>query len=155
MSASDTLLYVFARAPEPGRVKTRLVPAVGAEGAAALHAAFIDDVCALSGGVASRRVLSVAGDPDHPELVRIAAREGMERVRQPDGDLGARLASAIADGIGAGASRVAIIGTDSPSLPTQSLVDAFELLRDAAIVIGPADDGGYWLVGAREPVPWL
>ena len=136
-------------------MKTRLAAAVGAENAALLHAAFVDDVCALTRGTAARRVLAVAGEVDHPALRAIAEREGMERVAQGEGDLGARMSAAIERGLGDGAERVAIVGSDSPVLPPHMVVNAFALLRAAEVVLGPAEDGGYWIVGARRAVPWL
>lgn len=148
-----TLLYVFARAPEPGRVKTRLIPAVGAAGAARLHEAFVDDVCARTRGAAARRVLSVAGDPAHPALVALAAREGMAIEPQGEGDLGARMRGAIEAGLAGGAERVAIVGGDVPLLPPAGVRAAFDALAQNDVVLAPAADGGYWLVGARRLVP--
>lgn len=145
------LLYVFARVPEPGRSKTRLIPRLGAEGAAALGTAFCDDVCALTRDLAAPRLLAVAGDPiHHPQLVRIAAREDMALVPQAEGDLGRRMALALRDGL-ARAGQVCIVGSDAPTLPPAYIERAFSLLDAADVVLGPAEDGGYWLVGARRP----
>src|SRR5437870_2071320 len=109
-----TLLYVFARAPEAGRVKTRLIPSLGGAGAAALHVALLDDTLAASRDVAERRVLAVAGDPHQPSLVDLAVRESVELTAQCEGDLGARMAGAMVAGLDTGAERVAIIGSDAP-----------------------------------------
>ena len=80
-----TTLVIFARAPEPGRVKTRLIPAFGAAGAARLHEAFLDDTCRLTRGAAARRVLAVAPSPDWPQdPIILVAREG-DLVRSRDG----------------------------------------------------------------------
>ena len=147
------LLYIFARAPEPGRSKTRLIGRLGAAGAAALHAAMIEDVLGLSRAVAARRVLAAADRPDrfHPFLVEMAAREGIPLVAQSEGDLGARMAAAIAAGLGE-AERVCIIGSDSPALLPAQIAAAFARLDTADVVLGPAEDGGYWLIGARRPL---
>jgi rSAM/selenodomain-associated transferase 1 len=151
MRGDAGLLYIFARAPAPGRSKTRLISRLGAAGAAALHAAMIEDVCALSRDVGVRRVLAAADQPDHPFLVEMAAREGMPLVAQCEGDLGARMAAAIAAGLGE-AERVCIIGSDSPTLAPTQIAAAFARLDTADLVLGPAEDGGYWLIGARRPL---
>jgi rSAM/selenodomain-associated transferase 1 len=148
-------LTIFARAPEPGRVKTRLVPAVGEQGAAALHAAFVDDVCALTRSLGARRVLAAAGPIDHPHLAALAAREGIPLVGQGEGDLGARMDRAIGRALDEGARAAFILGSDSPALAPPLLGDAFALADAVDVVLGPADDGGYWTVGARRRVTEL
>lgn len=142
-----TTLVVFARAPVLGRVKTRLAERLGAEAALALYRAFLDDTCALS-TVAEKRVLAVAGDPQ--SLSELAARHGLALEAQADGDLGARMSSAIAKHAPA-----CIIGSDSPSLPREQLTLAMRALDDHDFVVGPSTDGGYWLIGARAAAPWL
>jgi uncharacterized protein len=151
-------VVVFARAPVAGRVKSRLAAAIGADAAAALYAAFLDDTCALVSAAAGegapsgwRLVLAVDGDVGHPAVCALAARDGFERVAQGDGDLGARLDAAIARYAGGGA--VVIVGSDAPTLPRARLGDAFAALADADVVLGPAADGGYYLIGARRAVP--
>lgn len=147
-------VVVFARAPEPGRVKTRLAAGVGEAAALALYRAFLDDTCALASGAAERAVLAAAGPADHPALAALAARHRMQLVAQEGADLGERMARALARALEE-AERVCIIGSDAPSLPRALLDEAFLRLADAEVVIGPAADGGYWLVGARAPEPEL
>jgi rSAM/selenodomain-associated transferase 1 len=149
------LLAIFARAPVAGQAKTRLVPRLGSAGAARLALAFLDDTLVRTRGVAEARVIALAGDPRHEGVVRLAAREGIAIAPQPEGDLGARMSSAIASGLAGGASRVVIVGSDAPLVPPRPIVDAFALLHESDVVLGPADDGGYWLVGARRAVPEL
>lgn len=164
--AADASLVVFARAPVAGQVKTRLFSpaaepappgALTAEQAAALHAAFVSDVCrngARSG--IQRRRLYVAGDLAHPHLLAVASQFGFTICEQAGADLGARMATAIAAELAAGSSAVLLIGTDSPTLPRAYLRRAAAWLRGAAeVVLGPATDGGYYLIGARRPVPEL
>lgn len=159
---------VFARAPVAGQVKTRLCSpaaaagpgapaALTAEQAAAVHTAFVSDVCRTGAGSGiRRRRLYVAGDAAHPQLVRIATDHGFEIRAQAGADLGARMAAAIADELAAGASAVVLCGTDSPTLPCAYLQRAAAWLGDDAdVVLGPAADGGYYLVGARRPLPEL
>ncbi|MHC4838137.1 MAG: TIGR04282 family arsenosugar biosynthesis glycosyltransferase [Planctomycetota bacterium] len=141
-------LCVFAKAPVPGRSKTRLAPALGEEGAAALHAAFVRDVVDRHARAGRAVTVWRAGDPAHPFW---ATLDEPQR-DQAGGHLGARMAHALAVSL-TDASRVVIIGTDSPTLPP-SLVDAaFDALRENACVVGPAFDGGYYLIGARGGVP--
>ena len=151
----STRLAIFARAPVAGQAKTRLVPRVGAVGAARLAVAFLDDTLAHTRGVADRRVIAVAGDPAHEDIVRLAAREGIAVVPQGAGDLGDRMAAAIAGGLAEGDERVIIVGSDAPLVPPRPVEYAFALLAGSDVVLGPADDGGYWLVGARRAVPHL
>ena len=150
-----TALVIFARAPEPGAVKTRLIPALGADGAARLHLAFVDDACALSRGLGATRTLAVAGDARDPALAAIAAREAIPVVAQASGDLGARMAHAIRDALYDGADAALVVGTDAPALPRAFLQRALAALAVAEVVVGPARDGGYWAVGARADLPWL
>lgn len=167
-AGDEPCLVVFARAPVAGQVKTRLCTPVAAaepgapaaltaEQAAAVHAAFVSDVCRTGkrSGIPRRR-LYVAGDAAHPQLVGIARDHGFAIRAQAGADLGARMAAAIADELAAGASAVVLVGTDSPTLPPAYLQRAAAWLGDGAeVVLGPAADGGYYLVGARRPLPQL
>jgi len=148
-------LAVFARFPEPGRAKTRLIPALGPEGAAQLHAEMvrhtfrrIDELDAVRR--ASIEVWFAGGDAE-----RFEADFGERSYRpQPEGDLGARMAHAF-DAMLAGARAVVIIGTDCPAITARIVSDAFDALRDHDLVLGPATDGGYYLIGLRRPEPEL
>lgn len=141
-------LMVFAKAPTPGRVKTRLQPPLTPTQAADLHAAFVRDV--VERHQRPDRVMTVwrAGDLDHP-LWRAL---GVPRATQAAGDLGARMAAAFAAELGDDA-RVVVLGTDSPTLPPALVDAAFEALDDVPCVVGPANDGGYYLLGARGAAP--
>jgi hypothetical protein len=169
----ELALVVFARAPVPGQVKTRLfrgqgvpspplpMPPVGPEEAAALHRAFVADVlrCGAAAGLFSRRRLYVAGDPDHPFLREAAAASGFLLRPQGEGDLGQRMHAALVAELAAGAAAAVLIATDSPTLPPELLRQAGASLRAAApgpaVVIGPAADGGYYLIGVTRPCPSL
>ena len=146
-------IVIFARAPQLGEVKTRLAKTIGAERALALYEAFLDDTCALTQGLGARRIIAVAGDVDHPRVQHLAKSQRLVVEPQGDGDLGERMARAIATHVAAGP--VVIVGSDSPTLPRAYVHQALDELMTNDVVIGPSDDGGYYLVGARVPVPEL
>ena len=121
-------LNLFARAPEPGRVKTRLWPLLGPDGAASLYRAFLEDAShAYQKPEAWLAVLSVDGEPNDPELVRLFPPP-WRRERQEEGDLGARLSRAFVRSFSEGAAFAAAVGSDHPALPRQSLNAAFAAL---------------------------
>jgi rSAM/selenodomain-associated transferase 1 len=141
---------VLAKAPLPGFAKTRLIPALGAEGAALLQARLVEHavetVCAACLGPVT---LWATPDESHPLFQAIKARFGVALARQDGGDLGARMLTAMA----AAHAPALIVGTDCPALTSEHLRAAADILRegaDAAII--PADDGGYVLIGMRAPV---
>jgi uncharacterized protein len=144
-------VIVFARAPVPGRAKTRLIPALGAEGAAALAARLTEH--SLSAATRARVgpvELWCAPDVSHPFFVRCAQRYGVALRSQGRGDLGRRMHRALA------ASTPAIlIGSDLPGMTPAYLRAAARALRRSDVVVGPAGDGGYGLIGLRAPQPSL
>jgi rSAM/selenodomain-associated transferase 1 len=145
---------LMAKAPRAGLAKTRLIPALGAEGAAALARAFIADSAALarSAGVAVR-VLAAPAEATG----ELAALTDLPALAQGEGDLGARIAAAFATLFAQGFGPVLLIGADSPTLPPAHLHTALALAatRPEAVVLGPAADGGYWCVGLSRAVPGL
>jgi uncharacterized protein len=144
---------ILAKAPLPGLAKTRLVPALGADGAAALQARFIERTVTTAQAAAIGPVtLWAAPDQNHPAFQTLSALFGVALARQPDADLGARMLAAVA----AARAPVLVIGTDCPALTAEHLRDAADVLRDGcdAVVI-PAEDGGYALIGMRKPQPSL
>lgn len=151
-------LIVFAKEPIAGKVKTRLTPPLDPADAVLLYTAFVEDTCAAVAASAKkgdRRVLAAPGGAG-PVLEGIAKRLGFETVAQEGPDLGARMAHAIRAELERGAKTVILVGSDSPTLPRRSFGLAKVLLRRApAAVLGPSNDGGYWLVGASGAVPDL
>ena len=151
------VLGIFGKRPEAGRVKTRLAAGIGPEAAAALHEAMLFDVLDLwdSPGVLApggRRVLVFdPGDAGPWFDTRVPASFALQP--QAEGDLGTRLAEFLAGEFEDGASRVVVIGSDSPTLDPSFVVSAFVALEGRDVVLGPANDGGYYLVGCRRPVP--
>jgi rSAM/selenodomain-associated transferase 1 len=150
---ADVQIAVLARAAVPGAAKTRLIPALGATGAAALQAHLtrlaLQRACTL--GVAV--VLWLDGDPDD-ELLPLVRSLGVELRSQPPGDLGTRMLAALHGASDAGCAGL-VIGTDCPAQRSEDLARAAALLRDHAVVLQPAHDGGYVLIGMRQPEPRL
>jgi len=143
---------VFARAPVPGEVKTRLIPALGAAGAAALQrqltARALATACALPN---ARVTLWVAGDTEHPFIVDVAARHDVTIAAQIGDDLGARMHHAFATA----ARPLLLIGTDCPQMRIDDLAEAAAALATHDVVLQPASDGGYVLIGLTRPQPTL
>jgi rSAM/selenodomain-associated transferase 1 len=147
-------LIVFCREPRPGYCKTRLIPRLGAAGAAQLGRAFLVDALAKCRALdPARLVLAAAaanGAANSGRLRRIARRFGAELTDQGKGGLGERMARALAPYRLDGAI---LIGTDTPSLPMHLLEQSVAMLRRAPTVISPSLDGGYYLLGIRGELP--
>ncbi|RMG44240.1 MAG: glycosyltransferase [Acidobacteria bacterium] len=151
--ASDRLL-LFVREPAPGRAKTRLVPALGPHGAAALYRRLAEHTARETAALA-RDGASVTVLVDPPAALPAVAEWLGHRFTyrpQAEGDLGARLAAAFAEAFGEGARRVVAIGSDCPGLDRHRLHEAFAKLLGHDAVLGPAVDGGYYLLGLSRPV---
>lgn len=146
-------LGVFARWPEPGKVKTRLSPALAPAIACALHRAMLRDTLeAARASEADARVLFWA---DPPPDGAGAAAAGFRAAVQRGSDLGARLAGAFSEMLAAPGDRAVVIGSDAPEIAPASLALAFEALAAADLVVGPTPDGGYHLIGLARPAPAL
>jgi rSAM/selenodomain-associated transferase 1 len=151
----EVRLAVFARAPVAGEAKTRLVPLLGPEGAAALHEALLRR--ALATALAARAgpvELWCAPDARHPFFGRCAVEYGVRLREQRGADLGERMGAAFAAALGENASLV-VIGSDCPALTPAVLREAALALGTHDAVIAPAEDGGYVLVGLSGPDPGL
>ncbi len=146
--ADGTAIAVLAKAPLAGLAKTRLIPALGAEGAAALQARLIEHAVATACAAAiGPLTLWAAPDESHPVFAAIRSKFGVALARQPDGDLGARMHAAVV----AAKGPALVIGTDCPALTVSHLHAAAEALQGHDAVLIPAEDGGYVLVGMRVP----
>jgi hypothetical protein len=161
---------MLARWPGPGRCKSRLVPGVGRARAAAIQARLTQH--GLAAAAEARRVLVAAagagGQGGGLELVLAASglgpraarrwgrQLGVDRVvAQGSGSLGLRLQRQLLRGCREGAAAVVLIGSDLPALAAEDLLEAFRALEHSALVLGPAADGGYWLIGGRRATPQL
>lgn len=146
---------VFAKAPEPGAVKTRLATLLGAEGAASFHAGLARHALAIANDARIGPVeLWCAPSEAHPFFAACAREFGVALRRQEGADLGARMAHAAASALAAGSS-IVIIGTDCPALDAASLAEAALALRAHDAVVKPAEDGGYVLIGLSRSIPAL
>ncbi|NNE41940.1 MAG: glycosyltransferase [Marinicaulis sp.] len=141
-------VIIFAKAPRAGAVKTRLAKGVGVGRATALFRVMAERTIAEARNGGWRTMIAI--DPDHAATGGSFYEAGVERIPQGHGDLGKRMDRAIKR---APAGPVIVIGADAPGFRAQHLRAAFDRLRSADAVIGPADDGGYWLIGFARRRP--
>jgi rSAM/selenodomain-associated transferase 1 len=150
-------LIIFTRYPEPGKTKTRLIPALGSEGAARLHRQMTEHTLVQVKQL--QKVIPISWE------VRFAGGNyqlmqdwlGAQLIYQPqgEGDLGKRMERSLFHAFESQAEYAVIIGTDCPALNAEILALAFEELEHCELVLGPARDGGYYLIGLRYPRPEL
>jgi rSAM/selenodomain-associated transferase 1 len=147
----QTILGIFVRHPVPGVVKTRLAAELGGNRAAEIYAAFITDIVDRFREITAERRLCFC--PDSPE-----ARGHFEAVAgldyqlwpQPDADLGTSMQRFFEVHIRGAGDRAVVIGSDSPTMPGDLVQQAFASLNEADCVLGPATDGGFYLIGMRS-----
>jgi rSAM/selenodomain-associated transferase 1 len=153
MPNADLRIAIMAKAPVAGLAKTRLIPELGAHGAAVLAGRLLDHavetaISAAIGPVA----LWTTPDPGHAAFRTLAAHHAITLETQPPGDLGARMLAAMT----AARGPVIVIGADCPALTGDHLQRAARALQDGNdVVIAPAEDGGYVLIGVNTPLPEL
>jgi rSAM/selenodomain-associated transferase 1 len=150
--AATRTLGLFAKQPLPGQVKTRLAAGSSPAWAAAVAEAFLHDLLGRLAGVEARRVLAFSPPAAKGYFQSVAQNRFLLRP-QGDGDLGQRMAGFFAEQFRAGVKAVVLVGTDSPTLPLPFIDQAFSELERADVVLGPATDGGYYLVGCAREVP--
>jgi rSAM/selenodomain-associated transferase 1 len=149
MPSAGPLVVVFARLPEPGRVKTRLARAIGDAAAAALYGALVEDLARRFAAAPWPVRWAIA--PPAGDFARRFAIAPETCREQRGSDLGERMRGAFAAAFTDGFERVALIGSDAPELGPPHVASAFAALDDADVVFGPALDGGYTLVAMRQP----
>jgi uncharacterized protein len=141
-------LIIFTRYPEPGKTKTRLIPVLGAEGAAKLQCQMTEQKLAEA-----KKFQAI-----HPLFVEVHFTGGNQQLmqdwlgnltykKQTEGDIGCRMVAAFQTAFEAGMKRVVLIGIDCPDLKAELMVEAFQALHQHDLVLGPAKDGGYYLIG--------
>lgn len=157
MKYPDSRIILLTKAPEPGRVKTRLIPALGCDKAAAIYRQFLDQTLAtLHGAALAPLAIYCSPSVHHPWFQRVKDQYDVTLCEQHAGDLGQRMDAAISTTLERVESCV-LIGGDCPTLQGSDISEALAALaKDCAVVLGPAHDGGYYLLGARRKIsPYL
>jgi rSAM/selenodomain-associated transferase 2/rSAM/selenodomain-associated transferase 1 len=154
---ADQRIIVMARWPEAGKAKTRLIPALGPDGAAKLHTCLVRRTLKTVCGFTERHrceidVQFAGGTPDD---MRHLFGDHLRYTPQQGDSLGDRMSAAIGLAFAQGCHRVVVIGTDCPQLQARHLEEAFSSLHHTDVAIGPAVDGGYYLIAVREHAPGL
>ncbi|MDZ4754674.1 MAG: TIGR04283 family arsenosugar biosynthesis glycosyltransferase, partial [Phycisphaerae bacterium] len=153
-ACGSAVVGVFAKFPQPGRAKTRLIPALSADGAAALHDQMVRHTLDRVGELLKHREVDArvwtAGSD--PETFAQHFRTDLPCAAQSEGDLGQKMQAAFTHMLRE-ADAALLIGTDCPDISSGLLSMALEGLQSADVVLGPATDGGYYLVGLRRPAP--
>ncbi|MBE9156587.1 TIGR04282 family arsenosugar biosynthesis glycosyltransferase [Nodosilinea sp. LEGE 06152] len=150
-------LMLFTRFPEPGRTKTRLIPHLGPAGAAALQRQMTEHVLARVQGAAQRLPLAIevhfAGGSQ--EQMQAWLGDAVDYYPQAEGGLGDRLIAAFSQSLAMGRPGAIAIGSDCPALGADHLAATLKALSQVDVVLGPATDGGYYLIGLRQLEPAL
>lgn len=159
-TAASNGLFVFTRFPQPGRTKTRLIPALGDRGAADLQQQMTEHLLerfqGFSEGSLSLQIHFAGGTSAQmsswlsPKFSTI-----QQLIPQRQGSLGERLVAALEHGFSSGLSKIIVVGSDCPQLDSQKIVEALTLLEAHDVVLGPALDGGYYLIGLNRLYPFL
>jgi uncharacterized protein len=153
-SATPHRLIVFGRYPRPGKTKTRLIPALGPVGAAELQRRLTERTVAVAKRCLRRTGARLAVHHDggsKKQMQHWLGKRDIDHVPQARGDLGERMFQSLQWAFDQGARRVVLVGTDIPGLAPEHLETAFDRLGRHDLVIGPSQDGGYWLVGMSRP----
>jgi len=159
IEAPSALLMQFAKWPEAGRVKTRLIPALGASGALEAHItltlAVLDNLCGSGLPVQFWWDRAVEAVPeDAQEVVRAIEHHGLRQRVQQGANLGERMLGALEAGLQSHTLAL-IVGSDCPSVEPEYVRQAVARLKECDVILGPSDDGGYVLIGVRRVVPHM
>ena len=158
---SQSAVVIFAKAPVPGEVKTRLCPPLTGDEAATLHGSFVIDMLERTKLAAAKlklpidRYLACAPSSTLVFFKIMEERQSVKLLDQVGDDLGARMHGAFETLFGKGYKQVLIVGSDIPTLPLDYYKKALALLDTNDLVLGPAEDGGYYLIGLKQPRPEL
>jgi len=151
---SMNALLVVAKRPAPGETKTRLTPPLTPEQATRLYEAFLCDTLDLIRQTPDVRPI-IAYLPEGAGDYFRALAPDFDLLPQHGADLGERLDNALTHSLANGHDKAVIMDSDSPTLPAECLIEAFERLDQADVTLGPCDDGGYYLIGLKRPAPRL
>jgi uncharacterized protein len=157
LTPTEERLIVFTRYPQAGTTKTRLIPALGAQGAADWQQQMTEHLIVQAQWLQASRPIAIevrfcGGTRDR---MKRWLGSGLTYRAQGQGDLGDRLQQALETAFAQGSERVVIVGSDCPGIDTTLLSKAFDALVDGDLVLGPASDGGYYLIGLRRSIPAL
>jgi rSAM/selenodomain-associated transferase 1 len=150
MNPSTDLLLVFVKHPVPGKVKTRLAATIGHDAALAIYRELLAHTCSLAHAFSGKVAIWYGNEIPESDLWSEA---GFDRYPQSGADLGERMAQAFEWGWQQGYQRIALIGSDCATLTGEILEEAFVQLQKQDTVLGPAEDGGYYLIGMRQWTP--
>jgi rSAM/selenodomain-associated transferase 1 len=156
-SPARRLLVIFTRYPLPGRAKSRLIPLLGAEQAASLQRKMTEQTVHVARCLSARRGvrIEIRFDGTSTRAMRHWLGSALQFRSQGDGDLGERVARGFDAAFASGNQRVVVIGTDCPELDEPLLAQAFGALEQSDLVLRPARDGGYYLIGLNRSAPGL
>ena len=153
MRDNATRLIIFLKAPRPGAVKTRLAEALGPNAACAAYRRLVET---LIDNLAPLPRVDLCFTPvEAAAEIKPWLRPGWSAIPQVGGDLGERLHAAFTEHFATAGQSVVIIGSDCPDVTATDIKDAWRALESHDVVLGPALDGGYWLIGLRAPQPAL
>ena len=151
--SADCQLGIFAKYWQAGAVKTRLAADIGPEAAAAIHRECVHVLLERLAKVRCGCHVLAFSPIGSQDAFRMLAGDVWKLHSQSDGDLGVRMRAYFEQSFQSGARRVVLLGSDSPTIPIEYVEGAIELLRDFPVVLGPSEDGGYYLIGAKEVAP--
>ncbi|MGP1384389.1 MAG: TIGR04282 family arsenosugar biosynthesis glycosyltransferase [Thainema sp.] len=156
-ATTEAGLFMVTRFPQPGRAKTRLIPVLGPEGAAQFQRQMTEYLLARFQRVCRNHQLALEVHFADGTLTQMADWLGSQVSLQPqcDGDLGRKLNYAFERGFASGLRRVLMVGSDCPGIGGWQITQALTQLNSHDVVLGPAEDGGYYLVGLKTPQPKL
>ncbi len=156
LQPGNAALILFARFPVAGQAKTRLIPALGPEGAARLHRRLAEHAAGVAqAAMTGRQSVTICFTGAARREFQAWLGDNLRYLPQPAGDLGARMHHAFTDAFANGAARALVVGTDVPEVSPDLLRRAIGALDDHDGVLGPAADGGYCLIGLKSPHPEL
>ena len=145
-------LIVFVRKPEKGKVKTRLAASIGEDAALEIYVRLLEHTKSVTDSVAADKFIFYA---DEISLTDMWQGQGYHKLQQENGDLGVRMQAAFMKLFAKGYEQLLIIGSDCPELSKEHIENGFSFLQNVDVVIGPAADGGYYLLGLKRMYPEL
>ena len=152
---SENLLIIFLKDPQPGNVKTRLADTIGKKQAALLYQAMVEDLLQNLQPPENFEILLMFWPPEMKPNISKWLGSGIPLEAQTAGDLGNKMKRAFEEAFLKNYCRVILIGSDLPYLTTEFIQESFYRLEQSDLILGPTDDGGYYLIGLMEPQPSL